>query len=317
MLKTKPISFSDKSNAKIHDFFSWFNVLYLTVLVARNYINNIALWLTNFCVPILIFFIIHGVLSKQTPGLAIGVAASGVVSIGVLSLGVSLTEWKNSVIYKKIKVSLFSSFQFFLIFFIFYFFVSFLSFWVTLGVASLIDHRVAEWIIKISRWWEFFINLFLLIFISVLIGVLISITTKSMVVAQGLGFGIYIVSSFLTSNFIPLTISMSTNFLWYGGWWIPTYSPIQNIYAVFFDNLVLSDAYNVNLIEQVSGVSSSTSIFEFSKMEIQILNNNDGPLKVEPKQIGLITNHWLNLLFSFAWISTLSLSCYFILKIQK
>ena len=236
-------------------FRSNFNLFYIFALVARSYFTNATVFVSNIILPFTIYFILSLILENNVRvGLAIGIAISAVMSTGVLSFAVNFFEWRNSVIYKKVKISLVSEFQFYLAFFLFYLIISFVMFWFLIGfvlfyerMKYLLDNKEIEFVIKQiksitnTNWMWIFIGLFQLSLVAILIGLLIGLLVTTAASAQAIGLAFYLTAAFITSCYLSLSISAKVEFLRDYGNIFPVYPSIHSIQTAWLENLIPDD----------------------------------------------------------------------------
>ena len=246
-------------------FRSNFNLFYIFALVARSYFTNATVFVSNIILPFTIYFILSLILENNVRvGLAIGIAISAVMSTGVLSFAVNFFEWRNSVIYKKVKISLVSEFQFYLAFFLFYLIISFVMFWFLIGfvlfyerMKYLLDNKEIEFVIKQiksitnTNWMWIFIGLFQLSLVAILIGLLIGLLVTTAASAQAIGLAFYLTAAFITSCYLSLSISAKVEFLRDYGNIFPVYPSIHSIQTAWLGNLIPDDYSIEELIAKV------------------------------------------------------------------
>ena len=240
-----------RTNEKTLKFDYNFNVFYLMQLIARNYFKNYGAIFSDYLLPIIIMSVLFNVLDKDAVRTMLpGIIIAPLISSGFISFAMGFFQWKNSIIFKKIKISRISTSQFFLSFFLFYFFACLLSFvsnFLFTIILKLIGIDTLKYFfqdLELVNWATAIPAIFLLIILTIASGIILAFLVTNFNAIIGFGLTIFLVSCFLLGCYLSLSMVVEKQYMYKISWFIPYYAPIRIFQLSWLEKIELPLNYS-------------------------------------------------------------------------
>ena len=284
-----------------------FNIFYLMRLVGRNYFKNYGAIFTDFFLPLIIITILFNLLPTEnmnTIGFMLpGALLMPIASSCFISFSIGFSEWKQSILAKKIHISKISLWEFFAVFIIFFTLVSFFSFGFVLCYVILLEQVGLESLkgttnhLSKIKWELAILAIFLLILITNGLGFLFTSLTNKTQVVLALTLTLFIVQAFMLGNYLPLNMVVHKKAMKFASFFLPFYAPTRMFQVVWLSDLSINESTSELFIQDWKVVTNFIII---------------ATKPIIRTTVHFHKSYWSLVLLSFGWIlTTILLSLYF------